>query len=95
MLVNLEAKLGLDACALDHAGEASGPERRTAFRCEHEGGLWLLIARPQLITNDGVGAGRTLLDDTRLIQDWLGHRAIQHTARYTELSPTRFKDVWR
>ena len=33
--------------------------------------------------------------DTRLIQDWLGHRAIQHTARYTELSPTRFKNVWR
>ena len=33
--------------------------------------------------------------DTRLIQDWLGHRAIQHTARYTELNPTRFKDVWR
>jgi integrase len=33
--------------------------------------------------------------DTRLIQDWLGHRAIQHTARYTELSPLRFKDVWR
>jgi site-specific recombinase XerD len=33
--------------------------------------------------------------DTRLIQDWLGHRAIQHTARYTELNPLRFKDVWR
>jgi integrase len=33
--------------------------------------------------------------DTRLIQDWLGHRAIQHTARYTELSAIRFKDVWR
>src|SRR6516162_9570088 len=33
--------------------------------------------------------------DTRLIQAWLGHRAIQHTARYTELSPTRFKEVWR
>jgi type 1 fimbriae regulatory protein FimB/type 1 fimbriae regulatory protein FimE len=33
--------------------------------------------------------------DTRLIQDWLGHRAIQHTARYTELSPVRFKKVWR
>jgi site-specific recombinase XerD len=33
--------------------------------------------------------------DARLIQDWLGHRAIQHTARYTELSPVRFKDVWR
>jgi hypothetical protein len=26
---------------------------------------------------------------TPLIQDWLGHRAIQHTARYTELSARR------
>src|SRR5262252_7017158 len=25
----------------------------------------------------------------------LGHRAIQHTARYTELSQERFKDFWR
>jgi integrase len=33
--------------------------------------------------------------DTRAIQDWLGHRAIQHTVRYTELAPTRFKDFWR
>jgi hypothetical protein len=22
-------------------------------------------------------------------QDWLGHRSIQHTVRYTELSPSR------
>jgi integrase len=33
--------------------------------------------------------------DTRAIQDWLGHRAIQHTTRYTELSQERFKDFWR
>jgi integrase len=33
--------------------------------------------------------------DTRVLQDWLGHRSIQHTFRYTELSPTRFKDFWR
>jgi integrase len=33
--------------------------------------------------------------DTRALQDWLGHRSIQHTARYTELSATRFKDFWR
>ena len=26
---------------------------------------------------------------------YLGHRNIQHTLRYTELSPTRFKDFWR
>ena len=32
--------------------------------------------------------------DTRAIQDWLGHRS-QHTVRYTELAPTRFKDFWR
>jgi integrase len=33
--------------------------------------------------------------DTRAIQDWLGHRSIQHTVRYTDLAPTRFKDFWR
>jgi integrase len=33
--------------------------------------------------------------DTRALQAWLGHRNITHTTRYTELSPTRFKDFWR
>ena len=33
--------------------------------------------------------------DTRALQAWLGHRNIQHTVRYTELSPHRFKDFWR
>ena len=33
--------------------------------------------------------------DTRSIQGWLGHRNIQHTVKYTELSPDRFKDFWR
>jgi integrase len=33
--------------------------------------------------------------DTRALQLWLGHRNIQHTVRYTELSPTRFKSFWR
>ncbi len=33
--------------------------------------------------------------DTRALQTYLGHRNIQHTVRYTELSPTRFKDFWR
>jgi type 1 fimbriae regulatory protein FimB/type 1 fimbriae regulatory protein FimE len=33
--------------------------------------------------------------DTRAIQDYLGHKAIQHTVRYTELAPTKFKDFWR
>jgi integrase len=33
--------------------------------------------------------------DTRRIQDWLGHRSIQHTTRYTQLSAAPFKDLWR
>ena len=33
--------------------------------------------------------------DTRALQAWLGHKNIQHTVRYTELSPHRFKDFWR
>ena len=33
--------------------------------------------------------------DTRSLQAYLGHRNIQHTVRYTELAPTRFKDFWR
>src|SRR5277367_1664164 len=33
--------------------------------------------------------------DTRALQAYLGHRNIQHTVRYTEMSPTRFKNFWR
>ena len=33
--------------------------------------------------------------DTRALQAWLGHKNIQHTVRYTELAPTRFKNFWR
>lgn len=32
--------------------------------------------------------------DTRAIQAYLGHKNIQHTVRYTELAPSRFKDFW-
>jgi type 1 fimbriae regulatory protein FimE len=33
--------------------------------------------------------------DTRAIQQYLGHRNITHTVRYTELSPERFKNFWK
>jgi len=33
--------------------------------------------------------------DTRAIQQYLGHRNITHTVRYTELSPGRFRDFWK
>jgi integrase len=32
--------------------------------------------------------------DTRALQQYLGHRNIQHTVRYTELTPQRFQDFW-
>jgi integrase len=33
--------------------------------------------------------------DTRALQAYLGHRNIQHTVRYTELAPNRFKTFWQ
>jgi type 1 fimbriae regulatory protein FimB/type 1 fimbriae regulatory protein FimE len=33
--------------------------------------------------------------DTRSLQAYLGHRNIQHTVKYTELAPDRFRDFWR
>ena len=32
---------------------------------------------------------------TRLIQDYLGHRNIQHTVIYTAANPARFEKLWR
>jgi len=31
-------------------------------------------------------------EDTRSLQLWLGHKSIQHTVKYTQLSAERFKD---
>ena len=39
------------------------------------------------LANDGV--------DTRSLQAYLGHKNIQHTVRYSELSPDRFKNFWK
>jgi integrase len=39
------------------------------------------------LANEGV--------DTRTIQGYLGHKSIQHTVRYTELAPSRFKSLFR
>jgi type 1 fimbriae regulatory protein FimB/type 1 fimbriae regulatory protein FimE len=39
------------------------------------------------LANDG--------QDTRALQHYLGLKNIQHTVRYTELSPERFRDFWK
>ena len=64
--------------------ERAGSEARLAFK-----------AHPHMLRH---ACGYTLANkghDTRALQAYLGHRNIQHTVRYTELSPTRFKDFWR
>jgi len=33
--------------------------------------------------------------DTRALQHYLDHKNIQHTVRYTDMAPDRFKDFWR
>jgi len=34
-------------------------------------------------------------DNTRALHHYLGHKDIQHTVRYTDMAPDRFKDFWR
>jgi len=54
-----------------------------------------LPAHPHMLRH---ACGYALADqgaDTRLIQDYLGHRNIQHTVRYTATNPARFERLWR
>ena len=54
-----------------------------------------LLAHPHMLRH---ACGFALADqgaDTRLIQDYLGHRNIQHTVRYTATNPARFEKLWQ
>ena len=54
-----------------------------------------LSAHPHMLRH---ACGFALADqgaDTRLIQDYLGHRNIQHTVIYTASNPARFERLWR
>ena len=64
--------------------ERAGAEAKLGFK-----------AHPHMLRH---ACGYTLANkghDTRALQAYLGHRNIQHTVRYTELSPTKFKNFWR
>ena len=55
----------------------------------------LVEAHPHMLRH---ACGYALADrgaDTQLIQDYLGHRNIQHTVRYTATNPARFEKLWR
>src|SRR5450756_2341091 len=64
--------------------ERAGTEAKLGFKVHPH---MLRHACGYKLANDG--------HDTRALQAYLGHRNIQHTVRYTEMSPTRFKDFWR
>lgn len=54
-----------------------------------------VVSHPHMLRH---ACGFALADrgvDTRLIQDYLGHRNIRHTVRYTASNAERFKGVWR
>jgi type 1 fimbriae regulatory protein FimB/type 1 fimbriae regulatory protein FimE len=65
---------------IERAGEAAGFDMKLhPHMLRHACGFKL--------ANEGI--------DTRTIQAYLGHRSIQHTVRYTELAPTRFRGLFR
>lgn len=54
-----------------------------------------LSAHPHMLRH---ACGYALADqgaDTRLIQDYLGHRNIHHTVRYTATNAARFERLWQ
>lgn len=79
-------------------------ERRTALSRKTAWGLIRdygeaagleVVAHPHILRQ---ACGFALADqgaDTRLIQDYLGHRNIQHTVQYTATNPARFERLWR
>lgn len=66
-----------------------------AIRTYGEKAALAVPAHPHMLRH---ACGFALADqgaDTRLIQDYLGHRNIQHTVVYTATNPARFGKLWR
>jgi site-specific recombinase XerD len=64
--------------------ERAGSEAKLAFK-----------AHPHMLRHACGYALANKGHDTRALQAYLGHKNIQHTVRYTELNPSRFKTFWR
>lgn len=67
---------------------------RMVERAGHAAGLGFK-AHPHMLRHACGFALANKGHDTRSLQAYLGHRNIQHTVRYTELSPGRYKNFWR
>ena len=87
------------ASAQVFSSERGGPMTPKSFhglfvRIGERAGLSFPGHPPMLRHGCGVALANTG-HDTRALQAWLGHKNIQHTVRYTELAPDRFKNFWR
>jgi type 1 fimbriae regulatory protein FimE len=78
-----ELKGPLTAATIQHIVARAGQLAGMPFRVHPH---MLRHACGYKLANDG--------QDTRAIQAYLGHRNINHTVRYTELSPERFRGFW-
>ncbi|WP_130472534.1 tyrosine-type recombinase/integrase [Candidatus Magnetaquicoccus inordinatus] len=80
------------------SGQRKPLSRSTAWRSVRKFGELSGIALPTHPHMLRHACGYALADqgaDTRLIQDYLGHRNIQHTVRYTATNAARFERLWR
>ncbi len=75
--------------------ERSGPVSAAGFRKQLA--RWGVMAKlgfpvnPHMLRHALANRGI----DTRSLQAYLGHASITHTVRYPEMSPNRFKGIWR
>jgi integrase len=67
---------------------------RMIERVAATGGLGLKV-HPHMLRHACGFALANAGHDTRALQAYLGHKNIQHTVRYTELAPDRFKAFWK
>lgn len=84
-----------DAVFLSRRGGAMSRQQayRIIRRCGEQAGVGV-TTHPHMLRH---ACGYALADrgvDTRLIQDYLGHRNIRHTVRYTASNAGRFRGLW-
>ena len=86
-LVNTNGEMGSCSLLKRRSARSSRTRDRGGPRSSRSSPATHAAVRGYKLANDGV--------DTRTIQAYLGHKSIQHTVRYTELAPTRFKSLFR
>lgn len=93
-----ETKLGAESDWLFLSRQGSQLTRQRVYQLISQFGVQANISvtsHPHMLRH---ACGFALADrgiDTRLIQDYLGHRNIRHTVRYTASNAERFEGVWQ